>query len=72
MRDVTMRCMDIDDIAPPPKKARSYELGQELSKHSVADLTALIEELKAEIERVEQALNAKQSSLDSAQSVFKR
>jgi uncharacterized small protein (DUF1192 family) len=64
--------MDTDDLAPPPKKAKSYELGQDLSKHSVADLKALIEALKAEIARVEQALKAKQSSLDTAQSVFKR
>ena len=64
--------MDIDDIAPPPKKAKSYELGQDLSKHSVSELQALIEDLKAEIARVELTLNAKQSSLDSAQSVFKR
>jgi uncharacterized small protein (DUF1192 family) len=67
-----MRRMDTDDLAPPPKKAKSYELGQDLSKHSVADLKALIEALKAEIARVEQAMQAKQSSLDTAQSVFKR
>jgi uncharacterized small protein (DUF1192 family) len=64
--------MDTDDLAPPPKKAKGYELGQDLSKHSVADLKALIEALKAEIARVEQAMQAKQSSLDTAQSVFKR
>jgi uncharacterized small protein (DUF1192 family) len=64
--------MDTDDLAPLPKKAKSYELGQDLSKHSVADLNALLEALKTEIIRVEQALNAKQSSLNAAQSVFKR
>ena len=63
--------MDIDDIAPPPKK-KSYELGQDLSKLSVAELRALIDDLKAEIARVEQAANAKQSSLSAAEAAFKR
>ncbi|HUU25637.1 MAG TPA: DUF1192 domain-containing protein [Methyloceanibacter sp.] len=63
--------MDTDDIAPPPKK-KSYALGQDLSNHSVAELQALIETLKAEIARVEQALEAKQSSLNAAEAAFKR
>jgi uncharacterized small protein (DUF1192 family) len=66
-----MRAMDTDDIAPPPKK-KSHELGQDLSKHSVADLEALIDTLQAEIARVEQALGAKQSSKSAAEAVFKR
>ena len=45
--------MDVDDIAPPPKKPKSYELGQDLSKLSVGELKALIDDLKAEIARVE-------------------
>ena len=64
--------MDLDDLQPSPKKAKSYELGQDLSKHSVGELKALIETLKAEIARVEQALSAKQSSKSSAEAVFKR
>ena len=64
--------MDTDDLAPPPKKAKSCELGQDLSKLSVGELRALIDELKAEIARVEQALSAKQSSKSSAEAVFKR
>lgn len=64
--------MDTDDLAPPPKKAKSYELGQDLSKLSVAELQALIDELKADIARVEQTLAAKQSSKSAAESVFKR
>jgi uncharacterized small protein (DUF1192 family) len=64
--------MDTDDIAPPPKKAKTYKLGQDLSKHSVGDLQALIEALKDEIARVERTLNAKQSSKSAAESVFKR
>ena len=63
--------MDIDDIAPPPKK-KSYELGQDLSKLSVVELRELIETLKAEIARVEQTLTAKQSSKDAAEAAFKR
>ena len=64
--------MDIDDIAPPPKKAKSYELGQDLSKLSVGELRELVEALKAEIARVEQTLNAKQSSKSAAEAAFKR
>ncbi len=63
--------MDTDDLAPPPKR-KTYELGQDLSKHSVGDLQALIDALKDELARVEQALNAKQSSKSAAESVFKR
>jgi uncharacterized small protein (DUF1192 family) len=63
--------MDTDDIAPPPKK-KSYELGADLSKHSVGDLQALIDALKEELARVEHTLNAKQSSKSAAESVFKR
>ena len=62
--------MDIDDLTP--KKPKGQELGQDLSKHSVAELQALIEALKAEIARVEEALAAKQSSLSDAEAAFKR
>jgi len=67
-----MRVMDTDDIAPPPKKAKSYELGQDLSKLSVGELKALIDDLKAEIARVEATLAAKQSSKSAAEAAFKR
>ena len=63
--------MDLDDLQPP-KKPKSYELGQDLSKLSVAELKELVSELKAEIARVEQALNAKQSSKSAAEAAFKR
>ena len=59
-----------DDLEP--KKAKRYELGADLSKLSVGELRALIEELKAEIARVEQTLAAKQSSKSAAEAVFKR
>ena len=64
--------MDVDDIAPPPKKPKSYELGQDLSKLSVGELKALIDDLKAEIARIEAALDAKQSSRSAAEAAFKR
>ncbi|MGA7456027.1 MAG: DUF1192 domain-containing protein [Methyloceanibacter sp.] len=64
--------MDTDDIAPPPKKAKSHELGQDLSKLSVAELRALVDDLKSEVARVEQTLATKQSSKSAAESVFKR
>jgi uncharacterized small protein (DUF1192 family) len=62
--------MDLDDLTP--KKPKSHELGQDLSKHSVAELEALIDTLKAEIARVEEALAAKQSSKSAAEAAFKR
>jgi uncharacterized small protein (DUF1192 family) len=63
--------MDLDDLEPK-KKAKAYELGQDLAKLSVAELAALIETLKAEIARVEAQLAAKQSSKSAAESIFKR
>jgi uncharacterized small protein (DUF1192 family) len=62
--------MDLDDLTP--KKPKGEELGQDLSKHSVAELEALIATLKAEIARVEEALAAKQSSKSAAEAAFKR
>ena len=62
--------MDLDDLEP--EKAKSHVLGEDLSKHSVAELGALIETLKAEIARVEEALAGKQSSKSAAEAAFKR
>jgi len=62
--------MDLDDLEP--KKAKSHVLGEDLSKHSVAELGALIETLQAEIARVEEALAGKQSSKSAAEAAFKR
>ncbi len=62
--------MDRDDLEP--KKAKSYGLGEDLSKHSVAELAALIETLKGEIVRVEEVLAGKQSSKSAAEAAFKR
>ena len=62
--------MDLDDLEP--KKKKSYELGQDLSKLSVGELAELIESLKEEIARVEAARSAKQSSRSAADAAFKR
>jgi uncharacterized small protein (DUF1192 family) len=62
--------MDFDDLTP--KKPKTHELGQDLSKHSVAELEALIATLKAEIARVEEVLAVKQSSISAAEAAFKR
>lgn len=62
--------MDLDDLTP--KKPKGFELGQDLSKHSVAELEALINTLKEEIARVEEALAGKQSSKSAAEAAFKR
>jgi uncharacterized small protein (DUF1192 family) len=61
--------MDLDDLEP---KKKAYELGQDLTKLSVGELAELIETLKAEIARVEQARAAKQSSLSAADAAFRR
>ncbi len=62
--------MDLEDLEP--KKTKTHELGADLSKLSVGELRALADTLRAEIARVEQAMAAKQSSLNAAESVFKR
>ncbi|HSB58624.1 MAG TPA: DUF1192 domain-containing protein [Methyloceanibacter sp.] len=62
--------MDLDDLEPKKKKA--YELGQDLSKLSVGELTELVETLRAEIARVEAARASKQASLSAAGAAFKR
>ena len=63
--------MDTDDLEPK-KKSKSHELGQDLSKLSVGELKALIDDLKAEITRVETMHAAKQSSKSAAEAAFKR
>jgi len=62
--------MDLDDLVP--KKPKSYELGQDLAKLSLGELRELVDNLKAEIARVEAAANAKQASKNAADAAFKR
>ncbi|MGE3527991.1 MAG: DUF1192 domain-containing protein [Methyloceanibacter sp.] len=63
--------MDLDELQPV-KKPKGYELGQDLTKLSVGELKALIDELKGEIARVEETLQSKQSSKSAAEAAFKR
>jgi uncharacterized small protein (DUF1192 family) len=62
--------MDLSDLEP--KKPPKHEIGADLSKLSVGELTALVETLQAEIARVEQTIAAKQSSKSAADAAFKR
>lgn len=55
-----------------PKKKPAFELGAELSKYSVDELTEYLALLEAERQRVEKLLSAKRASRDAADSVFKR
>jgi uncharacterized small protein (DUF1192 family) len=54
-----------------PQKAASHEVGQDLAMLSVEELTARIGLLRAEIERIEQAVAKKRASRDAAASIFK-
>lgn len=62
--------MSWDDEAP--KKRPTFELGAELSKYSVDELTEYLGLLEAERRRVEALLSTKRASRDAADSVFKR
>ncbi len=54
-----------------PRKKVSHEIGQDLSLLSVDELGERIALLKAEIERLEQAMTKKRASKDAANSFFK-
>jgi uncharacterized small protein (DUF1192 family) len=54
-----------------PRKKTSHEIGQDLSLLSVDELGARIALLKAEIERLDQAMAKKRASKDAANSFFK-
>jgi uncharacterized small protein (DUF1192 family) len=55
-----------------PKKKPLHEIGEDLSKLSVYELSERIETLKAEIQRIEQAIVTKRASADHAATFFKR
>lgn len=61
--------MDIDDLEP--RKKTDFEIGCDLSNHSIEELQELIETLGAEILRIEAEISSKESSRDAADSVFK-
>ena len=56
----------------PPKKKTVHEIGEDLSKLSLFELADRIEMLKAEIARLEQAVQTKKASADHAATFFKR
>jgi len=59
---------DLDDLDPRQKKPKSLNLDE----LNIDDLKQYIAVLKAEIERVEEKLKAKQGHASAAQSLFKR
>ena len=61
--------MDMEELEP--RKPAAYELGGDLSNISIDELKELTQRLKAEIARIEEEINAKESSRDAASSVFK-
>lgn len=54
-----------------PRKKVNHEIGQDLSLLSVDELGERIALLKAEIERLDQAMTKKRASKDAANSFFK-
>jgi len=61
----------MDEEALRPKK-KAHELGEDLALLSVGELQERVEALKAEIERLEAAIRAKEASRDAADTFFKR
>lgn len=64
--------MPIFDEEPPLKKPQPHTIGEDLSRLSVDELEERIERLRAEIERLEEAIAAKRASRSSADSFFRR
>lgn len=61
--------MDIEELEP--RKKKNFEIGCDLSSHSVEELKELAETLGEEIKRIGEAIGLKESSRDAADSVFK-
>jgi uncharacterized small protein (DUF1192 family) len=64
--------MALFDEELPKKKKAGHEIGEDLAKLSVDELVERIGLLRAEVERLEEAIRAKRASADAAQSFFKR
>ena len=56
----------------PRKKPKPHEIGQDLSLLSVGELTERIALLRSEIERLEAELQAKGSTKNAAEALFRR
>ncbi|MFO1098985.1 MAG: DUF1192 domain-containing protein [Xanthobacteraceae bacterium] len=61
----------VDDDERPKKKI-AHEIGQDLALLSVDEITERIGLLRAEIERLEEALRSKRASRSAADQFFKR
>lgn len=55
-----------------PKKKAAHEIGEDLSKLSLAELAERVAILKGEIGRIEAVAAAKRASANAAESFFKR
>ena len=64
--------MPLFEDEPPKKKKSPHELGEDLATLSLDELEERIRLLKAEIERIETAIQAKRASANVAASFFKR
>ena len=62
----------VDDDERPKKKKIAHEIGQDLALLSVDEITERIALLRAEIERLEEALRSKRASRSAADQFFKR
>lgn len=61
--------MDIEELEP--RKRKTFEIGEDLSARSVEELKELAQSLREEIDRIEKALESKQSSRQAADAFFK-
>jgi uncharacterized small protein (DUF1192 family) len=61
--------MDIEELEP--RKSKAFEIGCDLSNHSIEELKELAEKLGDEISRIQTEVRSKESSRDAAASVFK-
>ena len=61
----------VDDDERPKKKI-AHEIGQDLALLSVDEITERVALLRAEIERLEEALRSKRASRSAADQFFKR
>jgi uncharacterized small protein (DUF1192 family) len=57
---------------PVKKPSKVHEIGSDLSLLSVHELRERVEALKAEIERIEASMQAKQATKNAADTFFRR
>ncbi|GHD04937.1 DUF1192 domain-containing protein [Tianweitania populi] len=56
----------------PTKRAKTHEIGQDLRLLSIGELNERIGTLKAEIERLQSAIDAKGETKSAAEALFRR